>query len=113
MVKKCCFIILLAVFLIGCGHTQSHKVGLMSFGNLEGKVIPENINGEILEGEACAKPGLARYYLSDAVRDALKEKDYDTLIDVEVTNSTGLFVPSNCIKVKGKVVAIITSCTYS
>ena len=102
MVKKCCFIILLAVFLIGCGHTQSSKVGLMSFGDLEGKVIPENIDGNILEGEDCAKPGHATYYLSAAVRDALKQRVYDTLIDVEVTNTTGFLVTSNCIKVKGK-----------
>lgn len=102
MVKKCCFIILLAVFLIGCGHTQSSKVGLMSFGDLEGKVIPESIAGDILEGENCVKPGHHSYYLSAAVRDALKQRDYDTLIDVEVTSTTGLSVTSNCIKVKGK-----------
>ena len=100
MLTRCCFLILLAVFLVGCGHTQSHMVGLMSFGDLEGKVIPEGMDGDILEGEDCG----GRYYLSNAVRDALKEKDYDTLIDVEVTNTTGVFVPENCIKVKGKAI---------
>ena len=101
MVKKCCFIILLAVFLIGCGHTQSFKVGLMSFGELEGKAIPESIDGNILEGKDCATPGRHSYYLSDAVRDALKQTDYDTLVDAEVTSTTGLSVLSNCISVKG------------
>ncbi|MBI4683325.1 MAG: hypothetical protein HY757_09540 [Nitrospirae bacterium] len=72
----------------------------MSFGNLEGKVIPEDIKGDILEGEDCG----GRYYLSNAVRDALRQKDFDTLIDVEVTNTTGLFVPANCIQVKGKAI---------
>lgn len=99
MVKKCCFIILLAVFLIGCGHTQSSRVGLMSFGELEGKAIPDNVGGMVLvNGEACGR----QHRLSDAVRDALKQTDYDTLVDAEVTSTTGLAVTSNCLKVKGK-----------
>lgn len=96
--KKCCFIILLAVFLIGCGHTQSFKVGLMSFGELEGKAIPDNVGGMVLvNGEACGP----QQRLSDAVRDALKQTEYDTLVDAEVTSTTGLLVLSNCISVKG------------
>lgn len=98
MVKKCYFIMLLAIFLIGCGHTQSSKVGLMSFGELEGKAIPDNVGGKVLvNGEACGH----QQRLSDAVRDALKQTDYDTLVDAEVTSTTGLWVWSNCISVKG------------
>ena len=41
------------------------------------------------------------YSLSNAVRDALEGTEYDTLIDVEVTATTGLFVPSNFIQVEG------------
>ncbi|MFH2043579.1 MAG: hypothetical protein ABIK92_00350 [Pseudomonadota bacterium] len=105
MLKPCCFIILLMGFIIGCGHTQSHNVGLISFGDLEGKIIPEDIDGEILEGKDCARIGYRpSCYLSNAVRDALKQRNYDTLIDVEVTNRTGFFVPSNCIQVKGKAI---------
>jgi hypothetical protein len=97
MVKKCCFIILLSSFLIGCGHTQSSKVGLMSFGELEGKTIPD-IGGMVLvNGEACGY----QQRLSDAVRAALKQTDYDTLVDAQVISTTGLWVSSNCITVKG------------
>jgi len=101
IMKKCYVLLLLiSIILIGCGHTQSHKVGLMSFGDLEGKTILNSIDGNTVEGENCGRS----YYLSNAVRDALKERDDDTLIDAEVTNSTGLFVWSNCIKVKGKAI---------
>lgn len=97
MKKNFYFILLLATFVIGCGHSQSCKIGLMSFGELEGKVIPDNIDGRIFEGKDCGY----QYFLSDAVRDALKETEYDTLVDVEVTTKTGLLVPSNCIIVEG------------
>jgi len=88
--------------LIGCGHTLSHHVGLVSFGDLEGKVIPGGVDGELLDGEDCCKVGSDPYSLAEAVRNAMKNTDYDTLVDVEVTNTTGLFVASNCIKVSGK-----------
>lgn len=98
MLRKCCFMLCLAVFLVGCGHSQSYKVGLMSLGELEGKTLPDNNTGAVLvNGESCGR----QQFLSDAVRDALLETDYDTLIDSEVTNTTGLFIWSNCISIKG------------
>lgn len=91
-----CTVMLLAS-LLGCGHEQVNKVGLMSFGNLEGKAIPEINNTLIVTGQDCG----GQYYLSNAVRNALKDTDFDTLLNSEVTNTTGLFVFSNCITVKG------------
>jgi hypothetical protein len=70
----------------------------MSFGDLEGKIITDNVSGTVCKGKDCG----GQYFLSDAVRDALKDTEYDTMIDVEVTTKTGLFVPSNCIIVEGK-----------
>jgi len=94
------FIFFLVSALTGCGHTASQKVGLMSLGNLEGKIIKSNTDGNVVEGEDCGHS----YTLSNAVRAALKEKPYDTIIDADVTNTTGLFVFSNCIKVRGKAI---------
>lgn len=95
-------VLLLMLACSGCGHTQVSRVGLISFGDLEGKTIPDNPEGPVLEGTDAAKPGVGpRYYLSDAARDALKNSEYDTLVDVEVTAKTGFFVPSNKITVKG------------
>jgi hypothetical protein len=86
-----------ALLLCGCGHTQVSKIGLISFGDLEGKTIPAQPAGRVVEGSA----GGYVYHLSDAARAALKETDCDTLVDVEVTARTGLLVPSNKIIVKG------------
>jgi hypothetical protein len=72
----------------------------MSFGDLEGKAVSDNVEGRVVEGKDCGHT----YYLSNATRDALKGTEYDTLINAEVTNTTGLFIWSNCIKVKGKAV---------
>ncbi len=97
-----CVVSMFALLCFGCGHTQTCEVGLISFGNLEGKAIPNNPNGPVLEGSSAAKIGSTpHYYLSDAVRDALKNSEYNTMVDVEVTTKTGLFVPSNKISVKG------------
>ena len=96
------FLLLLAAFFLGCGHSQTYKVGLMSFGDLEGKVIPDNIDGTVLTGKDCCKIGSDPYFLSDAVSAALGQTEYDTLIDVEVTNKTGVLVWSNCVIVTGK-----------
>ena len=90
-------LLLLALALMGCGHTQTTKVGLMSFGDLEGKSLPVDDVTSVFSGKACGHS----YHLSDAVRDALKGTDYDTLIDAEVVNETGLFVWTNCILVSG------------
>jgi hypothetical protein len=90
--------ILVVLALAGCGHMQTTKVGLMSFGDLEGKMLPEKGQGRIYSGKACGYS----YRLSDAVRDALKGTEYDTIINAEVANETGLFVWNNCITVNGE-----------
>jgi hypothetical protein len=94
----CCLLFLLLVNLMGCGHIQTVKIGLLSIGDLEGKVIPGNPNGSVsVEGTTCGH----NQYLSDAVREALKDKDIDTIVDADVTSTTGLLVWSNCLSVKG------------
>ncbi len=95
-------ILLLSIFFIGCGHSETYKIGLVSLGELEGKVIPENVEGSILTGKDCCKAGSDPYYLSEAVRNAISGTEYDTLIDIDVTSTTGFFVWSNCIQVRGK-----------
>jgi len=91
----------IAVMLfLACGHVNTSKVGLISFGNLEGKTLPANPQGPILEGSAVG----ATYFLSDAARDALKSGDYDTLIDVEVISETGLLLTSNKVTVRGTAI---------
>ena len=97
-----CTTVILALVCSGCGHTQTCRVGLISFGNLEGKIIPDNVEGPIVEGSTAAKPKDVVYYLSDAARDALKSGEYDTLVDAEVTTETGFLVKSNKIVVRGK-----------
>ena len=96
-VSKVCALLAVILMCFGCGHMQKSHVGLISFGNLEGKAIPADSTGPILEGSA---NGMA-YSLSDAARNALKDSEYDTLVDVEVTTETGLLVPSNKLIVKG------------
>ena len=95
MKKNLCSIVFL--FLSGWGQTQSTNVGLMSFGELVGKVLPTEISGPVLSGKSCGSD----CRLSNAVHDALKGTQYDTLLNAEVTNSTSLFVWSNCIFVSG------------
>lgn len=69
----------------------------MSLGDLEGKTPPEKGEGKLVTGAACGFTA----YLSDAVRDALKETDYDTILNAKVTSETGLFTMSNCFRVLG------------
>jgi hypothetical protein len=87
------------LILVSCSSTQN--IGLMSLGNLENKTIPADIKGEQREGVNCG----VQYSLAEAVRDALKNTNFDTLIDVKVTHETGIFVWSNCIKVKGYAIS--------
>ena len=89
-----CFILLLA----GCGHTLSRKVGLMSIGDLEGKVIPKDAKGRTVRGKSCGYSA----FLSNAVRDAVKNTSYDTILNAQVTSETGLFVGNNCISIIGQ-----------
>lgn len=91
----------LLLIVAGCSHTMTSQVGLMSFGDLEGKVIPREVSGQTLTGEDCAKIGGDPYSLSEAAREALENTSYDTLVDTQVETTTGLFVGSNCIKVRG------------
>ena len=101
-----CIAFVIILLCSGCGHTQVSRVGLISFGNLEGKTIPKNPDGPILQGSSAATiepDGLVLvYYLSDAARDALKNTDCDTLIDTEVTTKTGFDPSDNQIIVRGK-----------
>jgi len=101
-VSKACVALLLTTLCYGCGHLNVSKVGLLSVGDLESRTIPSSVNGPVLVGKDACKMGGDPYYLSEAVRNALKGTTYDTLVDAEVTTSTGLFVWSNEIEVKGK-----------
>lgn len=102
IINLCLFMFLALLF--GCGHEQVSRIGLLSFGNLEGKIIPDKVNGKVVTGESCGAPFVGSYYLSDAFRDAIKETNYDTLLDVELINTTGLLVTSNCIILKGTAI---------
>ena len=94
MIRK----LLVMALLVSCGHTSYHQLGLISVGALEGKQLPAEVTGEVLQGKSCGYS----YYLSEALRDAVKETEYDTLVDVTVTSETGLLVTSNCVRVSGK-----------
>ena len=100
--RICCLALAIAVLGSGCGHTKVSQVGLMSTGDLESRIIPRDVGGPMLEGKTAAKPGKLAYYLSDAVRDAVKGTPYDTLVDAEVTTTTGLLVWNNQLAVKGR-----------
>lgn len=104
-IHAACVAVAAAALCAGCGHTQVSKVAVLSVGNLDGKAIPAKVNGPVLEGSTSARPGVMLFYLSDAVRDALKGTQFDTLVDAEVTTETGLLVPSNKIIVKGTAVS--------
>lgn len=99
MVKKALSIVpvLLVLLCIGCGHMKVQNVGLISLGNIEGKSLPNKIEGPVLTGTSAGH----QYFLSNAVRDALKDSEYDTLVDVEIKTETGLFIWSNKIIVAG------------
>ena len=100
--EVCCLALAIAALGSGCGHTKVSQVGLLSTGDLESRIIPRDVGGPMLEGKTAAKPGKLAYYLSDAVRDAVKGTPYDTLVDAEVTTTTGLLVWNNKLAVKGK-----------
>ena len=105
VLRACCAAaaLWLAACCSGCGHTRVCKVGLISFGDLEGKVIPKDFDGPVVNGSSSAVIlGRLSYGLADAARDALKNTDCDTLVDVEVTAKTGLLVPQNHLTVRGK-----------
>ncbi len=81
---------------MACTHTS--RIALISDGDLAGRTL-EGAKGEkTLKGEDC----LTVHYLSKAFRNALQGTDYDTLINVDVTTTTGLFIFSNCVQVQGE-----------
>lgn len=86
----------------GCGHTATSRVALLSFGELEGKVISPAVvaRATVAEGSDCG----FRQSLAKATENALKGSPNDTLVDAEVTSSTGLLVLSNCITVRGQAI---------
>ena len=59
---RLCVVSVLALLCFGCGHTKTCEVGLISFGNLEGKAIPNNPNGPVLEGSSAPKIGSMPHY---------------------------------------------------
>ncbi len=96
-------IIIMALFTLccGCGHTKVCTVGLLSTGDLEGRKIPDTVDGPVLTGEDSSMKSNDPYFLSEAVRNALSGTKFNTLVDAEVTTKTGLFVWSNKISVRG------------
>ena len=104
---KVCVALLLTTLCYGCGHTKVSKVGLLSVGDLEGKIIPSTVDGPVLIGKDGSSWVLipCSYYLSEAVRNALEGTAYDTLVDVEVKTQTGPWIYLfwlNQIQVTGK-----------
>lgn len=97
------FAVLAIIFLnlcSGCSSTVSH-VALLSVGDLEGKRIPEKVDGPLLSGRDVSSFFTSDCYLSEAVRDALSGTPYDTLVDAEVSAKSGLFWWWNSLTVKG------------
>ena len=84
----------------GCSSTVS-QVALLSVANLEGKTIPEHVDGPLLSGTDVSSFFTSDCYLSEAVRAALAETPYDTLVDAEIYAKSGLFPWWNSLTVKG------------
>lgn len=104
VLKKTFVALALSTLCYGCGHTNVSKIGLLSVGDLESRIIPTTIEGPVLTGKDECGTGGTSYYLSEAVRNALLGTEYDTIVDAEITTNTGLFVWSNNIEVKGKAI---------
>ena len=51
-VSKVCALLAVMLMCFGCGHTKTSNVGLISFGDLEGKVLSNSANGPTLQGSA-------------------------------------------------------------
>jgi len=81
---------------VACAYT-SH-LGLLSDGDLRGRIMDGSMAEQVLDGESCGPYS----YLASAFRDAIADTEFDTLIDVEVTSTTGIFVISNCLRVSGR-----------
>ncbi len=94
-IKNITFIFLISFFLYGCTNT-SH-LALLSDGDLENKSLEGITQGGMLDGEDC----WYQHNLADAFRDAIKDTQFDTLIDVKVITKTNLIVFFNCIQVAG------------
>lgn len=94
--KKGVQLALIAIVLSGCSNT-SH-IALLSDGDLENKNLQNIVPGQTLKGDDC----WYQHNLSDAFRDAIEGTEYDTMVDVNVTTKTNLFVFFNCVAVEGK-----------
>ena len=82
--------------LAGCTHTG--HIALMSNGALEGRRLTGIPPGPTVEGHACG----FHQNLSAAFNNALANTPYDTVINAEITHTTGIFVWSNCVSLKGQ-----------
>ncbi len=91
----------LSMVCSGCGHITVSKVGLLSFGDLEGRTIPPVVKGPVLRGTDRDTWLYPFYFLSAATEDAIKGTEYDTLVNCTVTTRTGLWAFSNSIEVEG------------
>jgi len=98
--SKACIVVMLSALITGCGHTNVSRVGLLSIGDLDNRVIPENVEGPTLSGRSGLPTNSGLYHLADAVYRALDGTGYDTLVDVEVTSRTG-WIPLNAVEVSG------------
>ena len=87
---------MLAMVVTGCTHVG--RIALISDGELAGRSLTGISGGPMLKGQSCG----TAHTLARAFRDALKGSGYDTLVDVKVTTTTGVFIWSNCIKVSGR-----------
>lgn len=90
--------IVISIFAASCGHTLTREVGLMSSGDLEGKVVPQNKEGTFVKGQSCGMQS----YLSDAFRDAIKGTSFDTILNATVKSETGFLVANNCLIISGQ-----------
>ena len=101
---RCIIAFFIPILITGCGHTAASKIGLLSVGDMQGKKRPQNIDGPIVQGKDCGGAFGSPYFLSKAVRTALAKTQYDTILDADVTTTTGFLVYSNCVEVKGKAI---------
>lgn len=99
---KGCIVIAFALLCCSCGHTKVSRVALLSYGDMEGRILPKKVEGPILTGKDNETFLFCPFsFLSKATANALEGTEYDTLVNVDVTTRTGLFVWANAIEVKG------------
>ena len=94
----------LFVLVAACGAVSVQQVGILSVGNLDGRVVPEVVQGDRVAGRDCSQIAGDAHSLAKATRNALEGSDADTLVEATVTVETGVLVMSNCIEVQGTAV---------